>query len=53
VETSATLTGPWAAEAADPAPGFTVIFPSATTVKYTFPAPFGTKEFARLKVTGP
>jgi autotransporter-associated beta strand protein len=51
VETSATLTGAWATEPADPTPGFTVTFPSATEVKYTFPA--GTKNFARLKVTGP
>ena len=51
VETSATLTGTWAMELADPTPGFTVTFPSATEVKYTFPA--GTKNFARLKVTGP
>jgi len=45
VETSATLSG-WA-----PAPGGSVTFPSATEVKFTFPA--GTKNFARLKVTGP
>jgi len=51
VETSATLAPPWAPEVADPDPGFTVTFPSATEVKYTFPA--GTKNFARLKVTGP
>jgi hypothetical protein len=51
VETSATLTGAWATELADPTPGFTVTFPSATEVKYTFPP--GTKNFARLKVTGP
>ena len=36
---------------ADPAPGFTVTFPTATEVKHTFPA--GTTNFARLKVTGP
>jgi autotransporter-associated beta strand protein len=51
VETSATLNGAWATELADPTPGFTVTFPSATEVKYTFPA--GTTNFARLKVTGP
>jgi autotransporter-associated beta strand protein len=51
VETSATLTGAWATEPADPTPGFNVTFPSATEVKYTFPP--GTKNFARLKVTGP
>ncbi|HSP42322.1 MAG TPA: autotransporter-associated beta strand repeat-containing protein, partial [Luteolibacter sp.] len=45
VETSTTLDG-WS-----PAPGGSVTFPSATEVKYTFPA--GTKNFARLKVTGP
>jgi hypothetical protein len=49
VETSATLTGgSWTPE---PNPGSTISFPSATEVKYTFPA--GTKNFARLKVTGP
>ena len=51
VETSATLTGAWTTELADPTPGFTVTFPSALEVKFTFPA--GTKNFARLKVTGP
>ena len=51
VETSSTLTGNWATEIADPNPGFTVTFPSATEVKYTFPA--GTRNFVRLKVTGP
>jgi autotransporter-associated beta strand protein len=51
VETSATLADPWVPQVADPDPGFTVTFPSATEVKYTFPA--GTKNFARLKVTGP
>ncbi|MEY4245048.1 MAG: hypothetical protein RLZZ245_2633, partial [Verrucomicrobiota bacterium] len=51
VETSATLAAPWAPQIADPDPGFTVSFPSATEVKYTFPA--GTKNFARLVVTGP
>lgn len=51
VETSATLANPWTAETAAPDPGFTVTFPSATEVKYTFPP--GTGNFARLKVTGP
>jgi autotransporter-associated beta strand protein len=51
VETSATLADPWVPQIADPDPGFTVTFPSPTEVKYTFPA--GTKNFARLKVTGP
>ena len=53
VETSATLAGPWATEIADPNPGFTVTFPTANEVKFTFPTPLGTKNFARLKVTGP
>lgn len=51
VETSATLDGPWVTEIADPNAGFTVTFPSANEVKYTFPSPLGTKNFARLKVT--
>jgi hypothetical protein len=51
VETSATVNGDWATELADPTTGFTVTFPSATEVKYTFP--IGTTNFARLKVTGP
>lgn len=51
VETSATLDGPWLTEIADPNAGFTVSFPSANEVKYTFPSPLGTKNFARLKVT--
>jgi autotransporter-associated beta strand protein len=49
VETSATLTGPWTSELADPDPGFTVTFPSPDEVKFTFPP--GPKNFARLKVT--
>ena len=48
VETSSTLADPWAPQLADPTPDFTVTFPNATEVKYTFPA--GTKQFARLKV---
>ena len=48
VETSSTLADPWAPQLADPTPDFTVTFPSATEVKYTFPS--GTKQFARLKV---
>ena len=51
VETSSTLTGAWTPELATPTPGFTVTFPTATEVKFTFPT--GTKNFARLKVTGP
>jgi autotransporter-associated beta strand protein len=51
VETSATLGGPWVTEIADPNAGFTVTFPSANEVKYTFPSPLGTKNFVRLKVT--
>jgi autotransporter-associated beta strand protein len=51
VETSATLDGPWVTEIADPNAGYTVSFPSANEVKYTFPSPLGTKNFARLKVT--
>ena len=49
VETSATLAaGSWTNE---PNPGSTISFPTANEVKYTFPA--GTKNFTRLKVTGP
>lgn len=47
VETSSTLSGAWTTETS----GVSVTFPSATEVKYTFPA--GTRNFARLKVTGP
>jgi hypothetical protein len=46
VETSSTLSGPWTQETL----GGTVQI-TGNTVKYTFPA--GTKNFARLKVTGP
>lgn len=48
VETSDTLTGTWTTESA---PGNVTI--SGSNVTYTFPAPLGTKRFARLKVTGP
>jgi hypothetical protein len=48
VETSATLTGPWTEEAS---PGNVTI--TGNDVTYTFPAPLGAKNFARLKVTGP
>ncbi len=51
VETSATLAPPWTTEIASPTPSFTVTFPTVNEVKYTFPS--GTKNFARLKVTGP
>ncbi len=47
VQTSATLNGDWMTEPS----GVNVTFPSASEVKYTFPA--GTTNFARLKVTGP
>jgi autotransporter-associated beta strand protein len=52
VETSTTLSGPWATE---PNPGLTISFPSANEVKYTFPGgpAYTGKRFARLKVTGP
>jgi hypothetical protein len=53
VETSSSLTAPWTMEAADPASGFTVTFPTTTEVKFTFPAPLGSKKFTRLIVTGP
>jgi autotransporter-associated beta strand protein len=55
VETSSSLTGTWTTEIADPNLGFTVTFPSATEVKFTFPSgpPYSGKNFARLKVTGP
>ncbi len=49
VETSPTLaTGSWTNATADPTPGFTVTFPTANQVKFTFPV--GTKNFARLKI---
>jgi autotransporter-associated beta strand protein len=48
VETSDTLTGAWAVETL----GGNVAV-SGRNVTYTFPAPLGTKKFARLKVTGP
>jgi autotransporter-associated beta strand protein len=50
VETSATLTGSWTPAILDPNPGFTVTI-TGNDVKHTFPG--GTKNFARLKVTGP
>jgi autotransporter-associated beta strand protein len=50
VETSATLAGPWDTELS---PGPTISFPTTNEVKFTFPTPLGTKNFARLKVTGP
>ncbi len=50
VETSATLAGPWTTE---PSPGATITFPTANEVKFTFPTPLGSKNFTRLKVTGP
>jgi autotransporter-associated beta strand protein len=48
VETSDTLTGAWTVETL----GGTVAV-AGRNVTYTFPAPLGTKKFARLKVTGP
>jgi autotransporter-associated beta strand protein len=50
VETSETLSGTWSPEALSPAPGATVVI-TGNEVKFTFPA--GTKNFARLKVSGP
>ena len=52
VETSDSLTGTWSTEIVSPNPGFTVTT-SSTEVKFTFPSPLGTKNFVRLKVTGP
>jgi autotransporter-associated beta strand protein len=49
VETSTTLTGPWTPAVEGASPGQVLI--TGNDVKYTFPA--GTKNFARLKVTGP
>jgi autotransporter-associated beta strand protein len=48
VETSDTLTGMWTTESS---PGTVTI--TGSNVTYTFPAPLGSKKFARLKVTGP
>ena len=48
VETSETLTGTWTTETA----GVNVVV-SGSNVTYTFPTPLGSKNFARLKVTGP
>lgn len=48
VETSDTLTGTWNTETV----GGNVAI-SDNDVKYTFPAPLGSKRFARLRVTGP
>ncbi len=48
VETSETLTGIWNTETS----GVNVVV-SGSNVTYTFPAPLGTKKFARLKVTAP
>lgn len=49
VETSATLASPWTAATLGAAPGQVVI--TGNDVKCTFPA--GTRNFARLRVTGP
>jgi autotransporter-associated beta strand protein len=51
VETSDTLTDPWTVEPAPPTPGAHVSFPTANTVRYTFPSPLDPKKFVRLKVT--
>ncbi|MGL5019043.1 MAG: hypothetical protein ACRDBP_12980, partial [Luteolibacter sp.] len=51
VETSPDLANPWT-----PAPegaGAGTVEITGNTVKYLFPNPPGTKNFARLKVTGP
>jgi autotransporter-associated beta strand protein len=48
VATSDTLTGIWTPESS---PGTVTI--SGSNVTYTFPAPLGTRKFARLEVTGP
>jgi hypothetical protein len=48
VETSDTLTGVWTTETL----GANVII-TGNAVKFTFPTPLGTKNFVRLKVTGP
>ena len=48
VETSAALTGTWAAE---PLGGNVTL--TGNNLKYVFPSPLGSKLFARLKVTGP
>ncbi|MFY7817860.1 MAG: beta strand repeat-containing protein [Akkermansiaceae bacterium] len=48
VETSETLEGAWITQSS---PGTVTI--TGSNVTYTFPAPLGTKKFARLKVTGP
>ena len=48
VETSAALTGMWTAE---PLGGNVTL--TGNNLKYVFPSPLGTKQFARLKVTGP
>lgn len=53
VETSDSLTGIWTTEPAAPEPNATVTFPTAGTVRYTFPSPANGKKFARLKVVGP
>jgi fibronectin-binding autotransporter adhesin len=49
VETSTTLSGTWTSALEGPLPGQVVI--TGNDVKFTFPA--GTKNFARLRVTGP
>jgi hypothetical protein len=51
VETSSTLTGVWATADPGSAAGQADITTTPGQVKYTFPA--GTRNFVRLKVTGP
>lgn len=48
VETSPTLSGPWTAETV----GGNVTI-TGNEVKFTFPTPLGTRNFARLSVSGP
>lgn len=50
VETSDTLTGTWTSEALAPSGTVTI---TGNDVKFTFPAPLGSKKFARLRVIGP
>jgi hypothetical protein len=50
VETSVALTGVWTAESLAPSGNVTI---TGNDVKYTFPSPLGSKNFVRLKVTGP
>jgi fibronectin type 3 domain-containing protein len=51
IETSATLSPPWTQETAGVNVAITIDAVNGDAVKYTFPA--GSKNFARLRVTGP